>query len=128
MVPADSTSRWSRRAGAVARSSERGAVLVAGWIVALFAAVVVFGVAFAIGRHHGDARGGRMMDQGRAGGGRFLVLLVVVGLIVTAVVLLVRHFGGRSGPGGAERVLADRFARGEMDEDEYRRRRDALRG
>ena len=76
MVPADSTSRWSRRAGAITRSSERGAVLVAGWIIALFAAVVVFGVAFAIGRRHGDDRGGRMMDQrmmdGRAGGGRFL--------------------------------------------------------
>jgi putative membrane protein len=30
-------------------------------------------------------------------------------------------------PSGAEEVLAQRFARGEIDEDEYRHRRDALR-
>ncbi len=28
----------------------------------------------------------------------------------------------------AERVLAERYARGELDDDEYRRRRDVLRG
>jgi putative membrane protein len=46
--------------------------------------------------------------------------------------LLVRHFTDSDRDGqrrsSAEDVLADRLARGEIDEDEYRRRRDALRG
>ena len=57
--------------------------------------------------------------------------LVFLALIATVVVFFVRQsrergFGGASR--GANEVLADRFARGEIDEDEYRRRRDALRG
>jgi putative membrane protein len=56
----------------------------------------------------------------------FLALLVVLGY------LLIRHFtqvpGGGQRHQSAEDVLADRFARGEIDEDEFRRRRDALRG
>jgi putative membrane protein len=44
-------------------------------------------------------------------------------------VILVRHFtqiNPTRGP-AAEDVLAERFARGEIDEDEFRRRREALR-
>ena len=78
-----------------------------------------------------------------------LMFLIIVGLVVA---LIVR--GRRSAPGpwrggpwqaagapgappmpptwsatpGPEQVLADRFARGEIDEAEYRARRDALRG
>ncbi len=55
--------------------------------------------------------------------------LVFLALLVVLSVVLVRHFT-RGGPalGAAEDVLAERFARGEIDEEEYRRRRDTLRG
>jgi putative membrane protein len=58
--------------------------------------------------------------------------LVFLALVVVLGYLLIRHFTQTSGGGqrhqSAEDVLADRFARGEIDEDEFRRRRDALRG
>lgn len=55
--------------------------------------------------------------------------------VIYGIVALVRYAGrGRyqgAGPGSAppaEQVLAERFARGEIDEDEYLRRRATLRG
>jgi len=62
------------------------------------------------------------------------------GLLIVAVVAAIRYFG-RSHPGGspaepptptsqppsAERLLAERFARGEIDADEYRQRLETLR-
>jgi putative membrane protein len=78
----------------------------------------------------------------------WLMLILMVALVVAlvvAVVLLLRRtataggLGGLGGPGGptgpedesahdrtAQRILAERLARGEIDEDEYRRRRAAL--
>jgi putative membrane protein len=58
----------------------------------------------------------------------WLLFLAFIGLLVY---LLVRHHtdtgaAGRQGS-TAERLLAERLARGEIDDDEYRRRRDALR-
>ncbi|MFJ9770590.1 hypothetical protein ACIRVF_05035 [Kitasatospora sp. NPDC101157] len=64
-------------------------------------------------------------------------------LVVLGVVALVRHPGGRSTPRSpsapvhpvappqltsAQRLLAERLARGEIDPDEYRTRLDTLRG
>jgi uncharacterized membrane protein len=46
---------------------------------------------------------------------------------VLAVVLLVRHFSSRQRTSSAQEVLDARFARGEIDADDYRTRRDALR-
>ena len=43
-------------------------------------------------------------------------------LLIWAVLTLVR-----SGDRDSESILADRFARGEIDDDEYRRRRELLR-
>lgn len=86
-----------------------------------------------------------------------IVLLLFLALVVGAVLLVVRMsdanrrpvqrppygegppepYGGASsgrnteGPAQASdaaRILDERFARGEIDEDEYRRRRDVLRG
>ena len=54
-------------------------------------------------------------------------------LVVAGIVLLVRYLGRTTGQplGGdrrqAERILAERFARGEIDEDEYRQRLETLR-
>ncbi|TDD40856.1 SHOCT domain-containing protein [Saccharopolyspora elongata] len=51
-------------------------------------------------------------------------------LIIVAIVALVRYLGrtGRAekGTGSAEEILAERFARGDIDEEEYRRRLQAL--
>jgi putative membrane protein len=59
----------------------------------------------------------------------WLLFLAFVGFLVY---LLVRHQTDSGVPGGrrsrAEEILSERLARGEIDEDEYRRRRDALRG
>jgi putative membrane protein len=58
------------------------------------------------------------------------------GLVIAAVVVLVRHLGRLERPMGErpadrplppEQVLAQRFARGEIDEDEYSRRLETLR-
>ena len=64
-----------------------------------------------------------------------VVLVVLFALVITAIILTVRYLsegGGHRGPGspqqawGAEDVLGERFARGEIDEDEYRRRMTTL--
>jgi putative membrane protein len=52
------------------------------------------------------------------------------GLLIAGVVALVRHFGRTPADeprGRPELLLAQRFARGEIDEDEYRRRLEILR-
>jgi putative membrane protein len=52
------------------------------------------------------------------------------GLVITAIVLLVRNINKVSGPAShrvpPEQLLADRFARGEIDETEYQQRLAAL--
>jgi len=75
--------------------------------------------------------------NGMGGWGMFLMslsTLVFWGLVIAGVVALVRYVG-RTGQGSTperperpERLLADRFARGEIDEDEYRRRLSVLTG
>ncbi|MEW2582931.1 SHOCT domain-containing protein [Streptomyces virginiae] len=68
-----------------------------------------------------------------------LTTLIVWALIVAAVVLVVRSFKREgtdspaapaprsSGGNEAERLLADRFARGEIDDEEFARRLEILR-
>lgn len=59
-------------------------------------------------------------------------MILFWGLVVLGIVALVRYLGRAARPMGApdrptpEQLLAERLARGEIDEDEYRRRRDAL--
>lgn len=62
-----------------------------------------------------------------------LMMLLFWGGIIALVMLLIRR-GGTAGPGGAaephrdaERILNERFARGEIDEAEFTARRTALR-
>ncbi|MFF4948800.1 SHOCT domain-containing protein [Streptomyces chattanoogensis] len=84
-------------------------------------------------------------DGGWGGGGWFFMAVVMVlfwALIIAGVVALVRYVSGshRGQPGGtpssheagggngrAEDLLSERFARGEIDEDEYKRRMTLLR-
>ncbi len=94
-----------------------------------------------------------MMWYGGWGWGGWLLMslgmVLFWGVVIAGIVLLVRYAAGRSGhvpqhwtgpqhgptPGGGaspsgvrpEDVLAERFARGEIDEEEYRRRLAVLR-
>jgi putative membrane protein len=53
--------------------------------------------------------------------------VVIIGLAAWAVTVLSgRNARGRNDPPSARRVLDERFASGEIDEEEYRRRRDEL--
>ena len=75
------------------------------------------------------------MDHGYFWVGHLFQLLIVA-VIVAGVVLAVRAYTNRTGHAargtppsrGALDILEERFARGEVDEQEFRARRDALRG
>jgi putative membrane protein len=56
-----------------------------------------------------------------------LIPLLFLGLWVAVIVSFRRRWSHDTGRSG-EAVLAERYARGEIDEDEYRRRRTVLRG
>ncbi len=87
----------------------------------------------------GDGYGGQgWMNDGMGWGGWLMMALVVlsgVALVCAVVYLLVRRprnqaLGEQPGPpvlSSAEATLDERFARGEIDEDDYRLRRAALR-
>lgn len=77
------------------------------------------------------------MGWGWAGAlvGVTFMLLLIGGVVALIVVGLrasqpsqPRERGPEPSPTGAEQVLAERFARGEIDEEEYIQRRRALRG
>ncbi|MFI2485455.1 DUF1707 domain-containing protein [Promicromonospora kroppenstedtii] len=87
-------------------------------------------------RPEGDAT--MMWDWGGFGWGWGLLMmafmavfwLVVIGAVVAGLVALLRGPGRREGPGereDAERILADRFASGQIDGQEYHERLDTLR-
>ncbi|MDQ6728170.1 MAG: SHOCT domain-containing protein [Actinomycetota bacterium] len=62
-----------------------------------------------------------------------LVMLAAWALVIWAAVTLLQRRPGGPRPGrddlpGPEAVLADRFARGEIDDREYHQRLDTLRG
>jgi putative membrane protein len=71
------------------------------------------------------------------GGWVLMIIGMVVfwALLITAVVLVVRYLASARGTGSgiaasqasAEAVLAQRYARGEIDDDEYQRRLTVLR-
>jgi len=77
-------------------------------------------------------------DDHMSGWGYALMTVTMVvfwGLLIVGIVALVRYLSRDGRPTGAppaqrptpDQVLAERFARGEIDEDEYGRRLDALR-
>ena len=81
----------------------------------------------------------RYGDGGIGWGGWFAMAVMMVvfwGAVAWVVVTLIRHNAARSSlaastvptTSNAEQILEERFARGEIDEAEYQRRRDVLRG
>ena len=71
---------------------------------------------------------GHMMGGGWIFGPIMMILFVA--LIVAVVVLIVRWLGGSGGgarPKAALDILEERFARGEIDKEEFEARRQALR-
>jgi len=71
------------------------------------------------------------MMWGPWGWGMGVGSLLFLALIVVGVVLLAQRPSGQAPPGGqdsARRILDERLARGEIDEEEYRRRRRTLEG
>ncbi len=61
-----------------------------------------------------------------------VMMILFVAVIVAVVVLVVRWLGGTGGAGArpkaAQDILEERFARGEIDKDEFEDRRRALQG
>lgn len=56
-----------------------------------------------------------------------ITMLVFWGGLITVIVLLIRRFGHQGHTqNGAQRILDERFARGEIDKDEYDQRSQAL--
>ena len=118
----------------------RSGFYVSPWVLAVVGGLVLLAVGFVVGRavdrrnHHDGS-----VFRDHAGNGRhplaILLVLIVLALLVTGIVLLVRHYSrprddtAAPPPGStAEQVLADRFARGEIDEAEFVSRRNVLRG
>ena len=78
--------------------------------------------------------GGWMWENGWGWAGWILICVVTVlfsAAVITAIVLAIRYAGGSrnsasgppdQGPSRPEDILAQRFALGEIDEDDYRRR------
>lgn len=57
-----------------------------------------------------------------------ITMLLVWGGLITFIVLLVRRMGyHRTAQNDAQRILDERFAKGEIDKDEYDQRGQALR-
>lgn len=129
-------------AASPATAPKRNGFYVRGWVLAIVGVVVVAAAAIAIGFAVSDGgdgdRRGFARDRGgfgdhHGGGGHhpiaFIFLLALIALAITGVVLLVRRSRANSTDAqtSAEAILAERFARGEIDESDYRSRRDALR-
>jgi putative membrane protein len=77
-----------------------------------------------------------MYGNGMGWAGMFVMVLgylVFWGLVIAGIVMLVRNLGDSGRPAASagqspQQLLAERYARGEIDEDEYRRRLQILAG
>ena len=71
---------------------------------------------------HGDASGWAWFAMS-------VSMIVFWGLVIWGVVSVVRHTGPAGGPTTTdpEQILRERFARGEIDVEDYERRRELLR-
>ena len=98
----------------------------AGWLAQPALADLQPGQGYGTG-YGGMGMGG--MGMGYGGGwftGPLMMLLVFLALVI-AVVLVLRLTGTGNGPAALD-ILQARFAHGEIDEDEYKQRKAALKG
>jgi putative membrane protein len=70
---------------------------------------------------------GSMWPMGAMMAGWLLLTVVIVGLVVWLVVSYARPRTGADDTGAARRILAERYARGEVDTEDYTQRLAALR-
>ncbi len=100
------------------------------WATTLFGTLSLPWLAWANGAGEGAHGYGHMMGGGWIFGPIMMILFVA--LIVAVVVLIVRWLGGSATQGtkpkAAQDILEERFARGEIDKDEFEARRQVLRG
>jgi putative membrane protein len=68
-----------------------------------------------------------LMEHGGWGGGPWFLLFPLLWGAVLVTVFLVWRGRNRHWTGGAEEILAERFAKGEISAEELRQRRDELR-
>lgn len=102
--------------------------------VAIFAAFLAFALPASSQTEGGPWRMHEWMGWG--GCGMFLgplFMIVWLGILVAVIVLVVRWLGGGTfGMGPSARtpreILDERYARGEIDREEYQRRRDDMSG
>jgi len=76
---------------------------------------------------------GNYDGDGHMGGGWWWVmgvgwLIFLAAVVAIAIALTRRHRGSNGSHRSAHEMLDERFARGEVDADEYQTRRDLLRG
>ncbi len=101
------------------------------WAATAFGALTYPWLAWADAAGEGAHEYGHMMGGGWIFGPIMMILFVA--LIVAVVVLVVRWLGGAGGggagarPKAAQDILEERFARGEIDKEEFEQRRQALR-
>lgn len=92
--------------------------------------ISIFPISFAAPALADSGNGfGHMMWGGGYGMWGGLMMLVFWGLVIGLIVLAIRGFAGRFGAGSqknATDILRERFARGEIDEEEYERRKARL--
>lgn len=73
-----------------------------------------------------DGFWGHMGGNGMWGGGMMFVFWLMVLVLVVALLWWLIGSSRRGGAADAREILDRRFAKGEIDEQEYKRRRDAL--
>ncbi len=99
------------------------------WGAALIGTLTLPWLAWAAAAGEGTHGYGHMMGGGWSLGPIMMILFVAV--IVVVVVLVVRWLGAGGGggarPKAAQDILEERFARGEIDKEEFEARRQALR-